>query len=156
MILSKLFMPLSFIMGVPWDECERVGTLIGLKTVVNEFIAYQKLGEYKKSVSEKLSERAEAIATYAICGFSNPGSIGIMIGSLGTIAPEKREQITAVTIRAFVAGSATCFLTASIAGVFRSILIGELLFEFLYFTGILIDETFFEEQFSNKTAIFVG
>lgn len=102
-------------MGVPWEECEDVGTLIGLKTVVNEFIAYQKLGEYKDE--NRLSPRTEAIATYAICGFSNPGSIGIMIGGLSTMAPEKREQIAGVAMRAFIAGSLVCFLTASIAGM---------------------------------------
>ncbi|KAK2577185.1 hypothetical protein KPH14_003341 [Odynerus spinipes] len=113
--LSKIFMPLSWIMGVPWNKCEEVGYLIGLKTVVNEFIAYQKLGEYKKM--NIIYGRTEAIATYAICGFSNPGSIGIMIGALSSLAPEKREQITAVTMRAFFAGSAVCFLTASFAGM---------------------------------------
>lgn len=107
-------MPLSYLMGIPWDECEDVGTLIGLKTVVNEFIAYQKLGELK--LANRLSPRTEAIATYAICGFSNPGSIGIMVGGLSSMAPEKREQIANVAIRAFVAGSLVCFLTASIAG----------------------------------------
>ncbi|XP_011297444.1 solute carrier family 28 member 3 isoform X1 [Fopius arisanus] len=114
-LLSKAFMPLSWIMGVPWDQCEDVGTLIGLKTVVNEFVAYQKLGEFK--AQGRLTPRVEGIATFAICGFSNPGSIGIMMGSLGSIAPEKREQIASVAIRAFIAGSAVCFLTASIAGM---------------------------------------
>ncbi|XP_063984863.1 uncharacterized transporter YutK-like isoform X2 [Diachasmimorpha longicaudata] len=114
-LLSKAFMPLSWIMGVPWDQCEDVGTLIGLKTVVNEFVAYQKLGEFK--AQGKLSPRVEGIATFAICGFSNPGSIGIMMGGLGSMAPDKREQIAAVAIRAFIAGSAVCFLTAAIAGI---------------------------------------
>ncbi|XP_014208391.1 solute carrier family 28 member 3-like [Copidosoma floridanum] len=114
-LLSKAFMPLSWLMGVPWDECEDVGMLIGLKTVVNEFVAYEKLGEFKNA--NRLSRRTEAIATFAICGFSNPGSIGIMIGGLATMAPEKREQIANSAIRAFVAGSMVCFLTACIAGV---------------------------------------
>ncbi|XP_034951722.1 solute carrier family 28 member 3-like [Chelonus insularis] len=114
-ILSKAFMPLSWIIGIPWDQCEDVGTLIGLKTVVNEFVAYQKLGEFKKA--GRLTARVEGIATYAICGFSNPGSIGIMMGGLGSMAPDKREQIAQVTIRAFIAGSAVCFLTAAIAGI---------------------------------------
>ena len=109
-------MPLSYLMGVPWSECEDVGTLIGLKTVVNEFIAYQKLGEFKLEPG-RLSPRTEAIATYAICGFSNPGSIGIMIGGLSAMAPEKREQIASVAMRSFIAGSLVCFLTASTAGI---------------------------------------
>lgn len=107
-------MPLSWIMGIPWDQCEDVATLIGLKTVVNEFVAYQKLGEFK--LAGKLTPRTEAIATYAICGFANPGSVGIMMGGLGTLAPDKRQQIADVAMRAFIAGSAVCFLTACIAG----------------------------------------
>lgn len=107
-------MPLSWVMGVPWEHCEEVGTLIGLKTVVNELIAYQKMGEFKKQ--GRIYGRSEAIATYAICGFANPGSIGIQIGVFSSLAPEKKEQVTCVIMRAFIAGSAVCFLTASIAG----------------------------------------
>lgn len=101
-------------MGVPWDQCEDVAALIGLKTVVNEFVAYQKLGELKKL--GKLTPRVEGIATFAICGFANPGSVGIMMGALSTMAPERRRTIASVVIRAFIAGSAVCFMTASIAG----------------------------------------
>lgn len=119
-LLSKIFMPLSWIMGVPWDQCEDVATLIGLKTAVNEFVAYQKLGEFKRN--GKLTPRVEGIATFAICGFSNPGSIGIMMGTLSSMAPEKREQVAAVVVRAFIGGSAVCFMTASIAGKLSTIL----------------------------------
>ncbi|KAL6438681.1 hypothetical protein ACFW04_004589 [Cataglyphis niger] len=114
-ILAKVFMPLSWIMGVPWEHCEDVGTLIGLKTVVNELIAYQKMGEFKKK--GRIFGRSEAIATYAICGFANPGSIGIQIGVFASLAPENKERVTNVILRAFIAGSAVCFLTASIAGM---------------------------------------
>ncbi|XP_076182370.1 concentrative nucleoside transporter 2 isoform X2 [Ptiloglossa arizonensis] len=117
-VLSRVFMPLSWIMGVPWEQCEYVATLIGLKTVVNEFIAYQKLGEFKRQ--NKIYGRTEAIATYAICGFANPGSIGITLGVLNSLAPNRREQITSAVVRAFVAGTAVCFLTASIAGLLTS------------------------------------
>ncbi|XP_043505646.1 solute carrier family 28 member 3-like isoform X1 [Polistes fuscatus] len=113
--LSKIFMPLSWIMGVPWNDCEKVGYLIGLKTVVNEFIAYKELGKFKK-LSE-ISKRSETIATYAICGFSNPAAVGIMMGALCSIAPNKKKQIAPVAIRAFISGSAVCFLTASVAGM---------------------------------------
>lgn len=108
-------MPLSWVMGVPWEHCEDVATLIGLKTVVNELIAYQRLGEFKKQ--GRIYGRSEAIATFAICGFANPGSIGITIGCLSSLVPEKKKQITAVVVRAFFAGSAVCFLTASVAGM---------------------------------------
>ncbi|KAL2740451.1 solute carrier family 28 member 3-like isoform X1 [Vespula squamosa] len=125
--LSKIFMPLSWIMGVPWKECEDVGYLIGIKTVVNEFIAYKELGKYKKQ--KRLSSRSEAIATYALCGFSNPACIGIMIGVLSNLAPNKKKEIIDVTMRAFTAGSAVCFLTASVA-------------------GMLIDDNIFSDRFN--------
>lgn len=114
-ILGKVFIPLAWIMGVKWDECEEVGRLVGIKTIVNEFVAYQHFGESK--LAGLLNPRSQLIATYALCGFSNPGAIGILIGALVTMAPEKRNVITEVAFRAFIAGSATCFLTASIAGM---------------------------------------
>lgn len=125
-------------MGVPWDECEYVGTLIGLKTVVNEFVAYQRLGEYKNL--NLLTARTEAIATYAICGFSNPGSVGIMIGSMTSMAPEKRAEISSVAIRAFISGSAVCFLTACIAGKTIFILNS---YGYCVVLKLLISDTFF-------------
>ncbi|XP_033231003.1 solute carrier family 28 member 3-like isoform X2 [Belonocnema kinseyi] len=114
-ILSKSFMPVSWIMGVPWDNCDDVGHLIGLKVSVNEFVAYQKLGEYK--FEGRLSPRTEAIATFAICGFSNPAALGIFAGALATIIPEKKTQVAEVAIRAAIAGSIVCFLTACTAGM---------------------------------------
>lgn len=107
-------MPVSWMMGIPWNQCGDVGTLIGLKTVVNEFVAYQKLGEFKSQ--GRIYGRSEAIATFAICGFANPGSIGITLGILPSLAPDRKEQISGAVVRAFVAGCAVCFLTASIAG----------------------------------------
>ncbi|XP_012218267.1 uncharacterized transporter YutK [Linepithema humile] len=114
-IFAKVFMPLSWVLGVPWEHCEEVATLIGLKTMVNELVAYQKMGEFKKQ--GKLFGRSEAIATFAVCGFANPASIGIQIGVFASLAPEKKEQVTRVIIRSFIAGSAATFLTASIAGM---------------------------------------
>ncbi|XP_011648149.1 solute carrier family 28 member 3 [Pogonomyrmex barbatus] len=114
-ILAKVFMPLSWLMGVPWNHCEDVGTLIGLKTVVNELVAYQKMGEFKEQ--GRLFGRSEAIATFAICGFANPSSIGIQIGVFSSLAPEKKKEVTECILRAFITGSAVCFLTASIAGM---------------------------------------
>lgn len=114
--MGKVFMPLAYIIGIPWNECEKVGELIGMKTVVNEFVAYQQLGVYKRN--KLLSLRSQAIATYALCGFSNPASVGILIGSLTSMAPEKTREITNAAIRAFISGSIVCFLTASIAGNF--------------------------------------
>lgn len=113
-ILAKVFMPLSWTMGVPWEHCEDVATLIGLKTVVNELVAYQRMGEMKQQ--GRLFGRSEAIATFAVCGFANPGSIGIQVGVFSSLAPEKKEQVSDVVVRAFLTGTAACFLTASIAG----------------------------------------
>ncbi|KAG5332733.1 S28A3 protein, partial [Acromyrmex heyeri] len=113
-ILAKIFMPLSWVMGVPWEHCEDVGMLIGMKTIINELVAYQRMGELIKQ--GRIYGRSEAIATYAICGFANPSSIGIQVGLFSSLVPEKKEQVTKVVVRAFVTGSAVCFLTASIAG----------------------------------------
>ncbi|XP_058831562.1 sodium/nucleoside cotransporter 1 [Topomyia yanbarensis] len=114
-IFGTIFRPLAFVLGVPWDESYYVGKLIGTKTIVNEFVAYQRLGEF---IKEKwLSPRSAAIATYAICGFANPSSLGILIGSLSAMVPEKRSVFTAVAFRAFITGSIVCFMTASIGGL---------------------------------------
>ncbi|XP_049882684.1 solute carrier family 28 member 3-like isoform X2 [Pectinophora gossypiella] len=114
-IMGKVFIPLCWLMGVPWEECELVGTLIGLKTIVNEFVAYQRMGEMKKE--GLLSPRGELIATYSLCGFTNPSSAGIMIGAIAALAPNQREVLASVALRAFFAGCGICFMTACIAGV---------------------------------------
>ncbi|CAB3241958.1 unnamed protein product [Arctia plantaginis] len=114
-ILGKIFIPLCWVMGVPWEECEMVGALIGLKTIVNEFVAYQRMGELK--AAGLLSPRAELIATYALCGFTNPSSVGIMIGAIAAIAPSQRENLSSIAVRAFFAGCGICFMTACIANM---------------------------------------
>ncbi|XP_074028494.1 uncharacterized transporter YutK [Leptinotarsa decemlineata] len=115
LITGKVFIPISYVMGVPWSECESVGTLIGIKTMVNEFVAFEHMGEMLKQ--NLLSGRTKVIATYAICGFSNPGSIGIMISGMGTLVPNKREVVTRLVFRAFFGGALVCFMTACIAGI---------------------------------------
>ncbi|OAD55339.1 Solute carrier family 28 member 3 [Eufriesea mexicana] len=117
-ILSKVFMPLSWIMGVPWDKCEDVATLIGLKTVINEFVAYEMLGKYKEQ--KRIFGRTEAIATFAICGFANPASVGITLSVLTSLAPDRKENISKAIMRAFISGNIVCFLTGSIAGMLVS------------------------------------
>ncbi|XP_046975004.1 solute carrier family 28 member 3-like [Vanessa cardui] len=114
-IFGKIFIPLSWMMGVPWEECELVGSLIGLKTVVNEFVAYQRMGEMKEA--GLLSPRAELIATYALCGFTNPSSAGILIGAISAMAPNQTETLSGMAVRAFFAGCGICFMTACIAGI---------------------------------------
>ena len=90
-------------MGVDWSECDAVAKLVGIKTIVNEFIAYQKLGVLIKEGA--LSPRAVTIATYALCGYANPGSIGVTLASLGGICPQRRKDFSQLVVRAFVAGT---------------------------------------------------
>ena len=111
-ILGKIFIPLAYMMGVEWDECEKVGLLIGIKTAVNEFIAYRKLG----LLVDQLSPRTISITTYALCGYANPGSIGIQLATFGAICPDRMADYSSLILRAFFAGSLACFMTACIAG----------------------------------------
>ena len=114
-MLGELFRPLAWVMGVPWSESAQVGSLLGIKTVINEFVGYAKLSEMIKAGS--LSARSQVIATYALCGFSNFSSIAIQIGGIGGIAPERKHDLARLGLRAMVAGSLACFQTATIAGL---------------------------------------
>ena len=111
------FSPLAFIMGTPWKDCKYVGTLMGLKTVVNEFVGYQRLASFKADATINLSARAEVISTYALCGFSNFSSIAIQLGGLGAMAPSRKHDLAKLGIRALIGGSLACFMTATIAGL---------------------------------------
>lgn len=113
-LLGWMFQPLAWVMGVPWAEAPQVGTLIGIKTAVNEFVGYVEM--QKMVGAGQLSERAQIIATYALCGFSNFSSIAIQIGGIGSIAPERKGDLARLGLRAMVAGSLACFQTATIAG----------------------------------------
>lgn len=117
-LLGKAFIPIAFIMGVPWEDCETVATLVGLKTIVNEFAAYERLGSLKDA--GEIGSRAVIIATYALCGFANPGSIGIQLGGLGAMAPERKTDLAQIVFRAFIAGCFTSFLNACVAGALIS------------------------------------
>ena len=114
-IFAFFFAPLAFLMGVPWSECNIVGTLFGQKIIINEFIAYQSLGELKASGA--ISAHSELIATYALCGFANIGSIAIQIGSIGALAPNRKRDVAQLGVRALIGGSLATFMTASIAGL---------------------------------------
>jgi len=114
-LLGWLFRPLAWLMGVPWDEAGRVGSLLGIKTVVNEFVGYLQLEQMQEA--GLLSERSQIIATYALCGFSNFSSIAIQIGGIGGIAPKRKADLARLGLRAMVAGSLACFQTATIAGL---------------------------------------
>ena len=120
-IFGWIFAPLAFLMGVPWEDCTKIGALLGEKTMINEFVAYSHLAEMVKPGSaEVLSEKSEIIATYALCGFSNLSSIAIQIGGIGGIAPNRRGDLARLGIRAVIGGSLACFMTATIAGLLWS------------------------------------
>ena len=112
-ILGFVFRPLAWTMGVPWGEAGAVGSLMGIKIAANEWIAYDSL----VTMQPLLSKRAVAIATYALCGFANFGSIAILIGGIGGIAPERRQDLSRLSLRALAGGAIASFLTASIAGM---------------------------------------
>ena len=110
-ILGWALAPLAWLCGVPWSEAPAAGALLGTKTVVNELVAYIDLTR-----SSDLSERSRTLMTYALCGFANLGSLGIMIGGLGTMCPERRAEIVSLGIKSIAAGTlATCLTAASVA-----------------------------------------
>lgn len=114
LIFSYLLAPVAWLMGVPWQDCLQVGILLGKKTILNEFIAYLDL---KNLMAENtISPRSQIIATYALCGFSNLGTIGIQIGGISAIAPNRQQDLAKLGLRTMIAGSLACFLTACIAG----------------------------------------
>lgn len=115
-IISYLFAPFAFFMGVPWDDCLRVGVMLGKKTVVNEFVAYLDLQTAMKN--GEISQRASVITTYALCGFANFSSIAIQIGGIGGIAPGRRQDLAKLGIKSLIGGTLACFMTACIAGIF--------------------------------------
>lgn len=114
-ILSYLMAPVAWLMGVPWVDAAQVGVLLGKKTILNEFIAYLDLQSLIQNGA--ISQRAIAIATYALCGFSNIGSIAIQIGGIGAIAPHRQPDLARLGLRTMIAGSIACFTTACIAGI---------------------------------------
>ena len=114
-MLGWVLQPLAWVMGVPWAEAQHVGSLLGIKTVVNEFVGYVQMQEMV--AAGQLSPRSQAIATYALCGFSNFSSIAIQVGGIGGIAPERKGDLARLGLRAMIAGSLACFQTATIAGM---------------------------------------
>lgn len=141
-LLGYIFRPIAFLLGVPWAEAGQVGTFLGERTAINEFVAYQHLGSVMKesaalkaisadtftgsipfigptleSAVSVLSKRAATIATYALCGFANFSSIAIQMGGIGGLAPSRRGEIASLGFRSMMAGTMATFLTASVAGI---------------------------------------
>jgi len=114
-IFAWIFAPLAYVMGVPWADASQVGSLFGKKLIVNEFVAYADLLQMK--AADVLAPRSELIATYALCGFANLGSIGIQLGGIGGIAPTRKSDLAKLGLRVVLGGSLATFMTATIAGL---------------------------------------
>ena len=114
-VLGLIFSPLAWTMGIPWNECDTVGSLMGKKIVFTEFVAFSDL---KLLIdNQQISEKAAIIASYALCGFANFGSIGIQLGGIGGIAPERRKDIAQLISKAMIGGALASWLTATLAGI---------------------------------------
>ena len=117
-ILGFILQPLAFLIGVPWDETMQVGSLLGQKLVLNEFIAYM---DFVKSYQGELTDRTEAIVTFALCGFACFTSIAIVVGGIGLLVPEKREIMTGLGLKAVAAATLANLMSATVAGFFLSL-----------------------------------
>jgi len=112
MIFGWVFAPVAWSLGVPWKDADDVGNLLGTRMVLNEFLAFAKLGEIK----DTLDPRSVTIATFALCGFANFASIGMQIGGIGALAPTRRGDLARLGMRAMLAGTLANFVTAIIVG----------------------------------------
>ena len=115
-LMGGLMAPVVWLMGVPWSEAPAAGALMGTKTVLNEFIAYLDMSRMAPGT---LSQSSLVIMTYALCGFANPGSLGIMIGGLGTMAPDRRGEIVSLGLRSIVAGTLATCMTGAVVGILQ-------------------------------------
>jgi CNT family concentrative nucleoside transporter len=112
-IFGAVFAPIAWVIGVPWRDCGVIGTLLGTRMVLNELVAFSMLGPMKTA----LDPRSFTIATFALCGFANLSSIGIQIGGIGALAPNKKSELARLGIRAMLAGTMANLMSASIAGM---------------------------------------
>ncbi len=115
-IFGWLLAPIAWVMGVPWKDATAIGSLLGIKTAVNEFVGYLQLSDML-TAGVNLSPRSVIIATYALCGFANFSSIAIQIGGIGGLAPSRRSDLARIGLRAMIAGTLASFMTATIAGM---------------------------------------
>ena len=115
-VMGWLMSPVVWLMGVPWHEAHVAGGLLGTKTVLNEFIAYVNMTKLPEG---SLSERSLLIMSYALCGFANPGSLGIMIGGLGGMAPKRRDEIVSLGLKSIIAGTVATCMTGAVVALIR-------------------------------------
>ena len=113
-LLGWLLAPLAWLMGIPWGEARLAGSLLGLKVILNEFVAYLELARLGAG---ELSERSRLILVYALCGFANLGSLGILIGGLGTLIPERRGEVVALGLKSILAGLLATMMTGAVVGL---------------------------------------
>ena len=114
-IMGHILAPIAWTMGIPWEEANIVGRLMGEKIVLTELIAYGSLGDLINN--NMISERSAIISSYALCGFANFGSIGIQLGGIGAMAPQKRNILSQIALKAMIGGALASWLTATIAGI---------------------------------------
>ncbi len=112
-IFGYIFSPVAWVIGIPWRDCHTIGNLLGLRMVTNELVAFQRLGP----MQDTLDPRSFTIATFALCGFANLSSIGIQIGGIGALAPNKKSELARLGIRAMLAGTMANLMSASLVGI---------------------------------------
>jgi CNT family concentrative nucleoside transporter len=116
--LGRILAPLAWLIGIEWKDCPRAGELMGLKMATNEFVAYIRLASWEATDSPvQISERSRAILTYALCGFANFSSIGIQLGGIGGMAPDRRGDLARLGLRAMLGGTLAAYITACIASL---------------------------------------
>jgi CNT family concentrative nucleoside transporter len=113
-LMGYIMAPIVWLMGIPFNEASTAGALMGTKTILNELLAYLELSRLEPGT---LSPRSMLIVTYAMCGFANPGSLGIMIGGMGTMAPTRRDEIVALGFRSIIAGTLATCMTGAVVGI---------------------------------------
>lgn len=116
-IFGWVFAPVAWLMGVAWVDCQSFGTLLGTKIAINEFVAYGAL-DAMRTTEAAMSERSVTMAAYALCGFANFASIGIQIGGISPLAPERRKDLSQLALRAMLGGAFASWMTATVAGMF--------------------------------------
>jgi CNT family concentrative nucleoside transporter len=112
-IFGVLFAPVAWVIGIPWKDCPVIGNLLGTRMILNEFVAFSMLSGQQAAIDP----RSYTIATYALCGFANLGNIGIEIGGISSLAPNKRGELAKLGVRAMLAGTMANLMSASIAGM---------------------------------------
>jgi CNT family concentrative nucleoside transporter len=115
LFLGYLFAPIAWLMGIPWSEAITAGELLGLKTTLNEFVAYPALANLEDGI---LSEKSKLIAFYSLCGFANFSSVGILISGIGAMAPERKGDLIKVSFKALVAATLASCMTGLVVGIF--------------------------------------